>query len=72
MKPKWFKINDIPYEDMWKDDQIWVPKLLREENFHGYFLFEGHSEILEYNLNEVTNEELKNVQKEKTNYNLGC
>lgn len=25
MKPKWFKINDVPYERMWEADSEWLP-----------------------------------------------
>ncbi len=28
MAPKWFKIANIPYEDMWESDTLWLPKVL--------------------------------------------
>jgi 8-oxo-dGTP pyrophosphatase MutT (NUDIX family) len=28
MKPKWFKIKDIPYNMMWETDRIWLPLVL--------------------------------------------
>jgi len=70
MKPQWYKINDIPYESMWKDDKFWLPMLLRGECFHGYFLFEGDSVILENRLTEVSGEELREKQKNLINFPL--
>lgn len=28
MRPQWWPIKDIPYDDMWADDKIWLPELL--------------------------------------------
>lgn len=28
MKPSWFKISEVPYEQMWKSDFMWLPMLL--------------------------------------------
>lgn len=47
MLPKWFDIADIPYDEMWKDDREWLPLLLEDQNFENYFLFKGHDEIVE-------------------------
>ncbi|KAG0055019.1 Nudix (Nucleoside diphosphate linked moiety X)-type motif 1 [Gryganskiella cystojenkinii] len=28
MRPQWFDFADIPYDQMWEDDRLWLPKLL--------------------------------------------
>jgi len=33
MKPAWFKVKVIPYDDMWPDDLYWLPEVLK-----GYFV----------------------------------
>jgi 8-oxo-dGTP diphosphatase len=33
-------VEAIPYDEMWEDDRLWVPALLRGERFEGHFLFE--------------------------------
>lgn len=38
--PLWAHVDALPYEEMWEDDRIWLPMLLREEPFHGRFLFD--------------------------------
>ena len=46
---------DVPYERMWKDDQVWMPTLLRSAKsyFEAHFLFEGgpgaQSKLLRHN-----------------------
>ncbi|XP_061175695.1 oxidized purine nucleoside triphosphate hydrolase-like [Saccostrea echinata] len=53
MSPKWFNVEDIPFETMWPDDCLWFPMLLSGTKFQGYFLFQGHDKILNYTLDEV-------------------
>lgn len=38
--PMWVPIDVIPYSEMWADDQVWLPMLLREEAFSGRFIFD--------------------------------
>ncbi|MDH3402620.1 MAG: 8-oxo-dGTP diphosphatase [Acidobacteriota bacterium] len=38
--PIWARVDAVPYDEMWADDRIWLPLLLREEPFHGRFLFD--------------------------------
>ncbi|MEM9478164.1 MAG: 8-oxo-dGTP diphosphatase [Verrucomicrobiota bacterium] len=38
--PIWFKINEIPYHEMWEDDQHWLPHVLEKGgSFSGRFVF---------------------------------
>ena len=39
--PHWFHVEQIPYDEMWADDILWVPLVLRREKFLGRFLFDG-------------------------------
>ncbi len=39
--PHWFPIEAIPYDRMWADDRIWLPRLLADHPFRGYFVFDG-------------------------------
>lgn len=54
MKPQWFNIKEIPFQEMWPDDKFWFPLFLEGKKFKGKFLFEGQNKILKYNLNEVS------------------
>ena len=50
MRPQWFEADQIPFDDMWPDDKLWFPMLLKGEKFEGYFKFEGHNKMLDYTL----------------------
>jgi 8-oxo-dGTP diphosphatase len=39
-RPFWVNRNDIPYERMWADDILWLPRALRGEYVHGQFVFD--------------------------------
>ncbi|XP_037671158.1 7,8-dihydro-8-oxoguanine triphosphatase [Choloepus didactylus] len=53
MRPQWFRLDQIPFDDMWPDDSYWLPLLLQKKKFHGYFKFQGHNTILDHTLQEV-------------------
>jgi len=53
MKPKWFDVNEIPYDRMWPDDQYWLPMFLGGKKFKGKFFFNEVNEILDYLLSEI-------------------
>lgn len=47
MSPKWFSIENIPYDKMWLDDRYWVPKILDGKKIEGRFFFENQDRIIE-------------------------
>lgn len=47
--PLWVSLDDIPYDQMWEDDRIWLPMLLRGELFQGRWIFNG-DKMLDYEL----------------------
>lgn len=49
--PLWFPTDDIPYEEMWADDVLWIPLLLAGTWFDGLWIFDG-DEIVDYVLTE--------------------
>ncbi|XP_070218912.1 oxidized purine nucleoside triphosphate hydrolase isoform X1 [Bos mutus] len=53
MRPQWFRLDQIPFGDMWPDDSYWFPLLLQRKKFRGYFRFQGQDTILDYTLHEV-------------------
>ncbi len=48
MKPNWFYINEIPYEQMWEDDKIWFPRMLAGEQIEYDFYFGSDGKIRDY------------------------
>jgi 8-oxo-dGTP diphosphatase / 2-hydroxy-dATP diphosphatase len=53
MKPSWFNISNLPFENMWPDDKLWMPLLLSGKKFEGSFVFRDYDSISEYTLEEM-------------------
>ena len=53
MLPKWFSQNELPFESMWNDDRIWLPKILSGEKLKADFVFgEDNQTIAQHKLME--------------------
>lgn len=39
--PLWVPLGSIPYDEMWADDRVWIPWMLRGASFHLRGLFDG-------------------------------
>ena len=50
MKPQWFDINNLPWDDMWNDDPIWYPLFLDDKKFEANFLFDGQEKVIRHEL----------------------
>jgi len=37
--PKWFKIDELPLNQMWEDDKYWIKKVLKGEKIYAKFKF---------------------------------
>lgn len=48
MKPRWFSVREIPYNQMWSDDILWLPKVLSGEFVNAEFEFGPNDEVLSY------------------------
>ncbi|MFH0905498.1 MAG: 8-oxo-dGTP diphosphatase [bacterium] len=55
MKPEWFAIDAVPYEEMWGADRKWMPLALAGQKFEGWFLYNTpeDDEILEHRLSAM-------------------
>lgn len=55
MAPKWFKICEIPYDDMWQDDIVWLPLVLRGKRLKTEFGFDNNDNLISAKLTLVQN-----------------
>lgn len=53
MAPKWFNVKEIPYDQMWDDDILWLPKVLSGKIVEGNFLFDKNQKMLEHEIVEI-------------------
>jgi len=58
MKPKWFKVKEMPFKEMWVDDEVWMPKVFAGALLKGSFMFGENEKIDDYYLEEVDSLEL--------------
>jgi len=56
MRPEWFFVDEIPFNEMWSDDPYWFPLFLQGKKFKGYFLFDKSDKVLKHELGEWSGE----------------
>lgn len=39
--PLWVPVDAVPYDEMWADDRLWLPRMLAGWGFDGCFAFDG-------------------------------
>ena len=61
-KPLWVSLDSIPYDQMWEDDRIWIPMMLRGERFQSRWIFDG-DKMLDFELLPETGEPKDAKQK---------
>ena len=43
--PLWFDLGQLPFAEMWEDDELWLAKALDGKCFRGFFVFDGEKMI---------------------------
>jgi len=46
MAPKWFKLDEIPYDSMWADDIFWLPEVLKGNFVTATFHFDENDQVI--------------------------
>jgi mutator protein MutT len=53
MAPRWFLPDELPYDDMWSDDEYWLPKVLEGKKISADFKLDQSDVIISHTINEV-------------------
>lgn len=53
MAPEWFTLGNIPFKNMWSDDEFWLPQVLEGKKVHGEFTFDEEENILTHRVVSV-------------------
>ncbi|NDK08553.1 NUDIX domain-containing protein [Candidatus Gracilibacteria bacterium] len=48
MKPEWYNLDEIPYDKMWKDDPIWLPRIIAGEYIEYELYFDKDGGVAKY------------------------
>jgi mutator protein MutT len=55
MRPQWFKLHDIPYDQMWQDDIFWLPAALLGHTLQCRFVFNANEQMLDAQMKILDN-----------------
>lgn len=47
MRPQWFDVRNLPFNDMWADDPLWLPRVIAGEKLRGAVRLDVNSKITE-------------------------
>lgn len=51
---RWFSADEIPYDEMWEDDQVWLALLLDGKSFVGDFYFsEKYKQLVSHEIRQA-------------------
>lgn len=50
MAPRWFKIDSLPFDDMWEDDQYWLLQALNGQKLFAQFTFNSQDKLVSHQL----------------------
>ncbi len=53
MLPKWFPLENPPFDKMWADDPVWYPYFLRGERFNAEFWFDENKKVEKFNIEKI-------------------
>lgn len=53
MAPRWWRVVDIPYAEMWPDDIHWLPRVLAGRAVQGSFHFDERYQLQTFDIQEV-------------------
>ena len=55
MKPEWFSVNELPFQDMWPDDIFWLPEVVKGNLLKAMFKFGEKDVVLDKKV-EIVNQ----------------
>ena len=53
MIPKWFSLDNLPYNEMFPDDKYWLPYILEGKKINAFFDFDEEWNLLSYHIKEI-------------------
>ncbi len=58
MRPAWFPVDRLPFDQMWQDEPYWLPKVLAGERLRMRFVFADDNEtVCEYSTATFTDQD---------------
>ena len=57
MKPQWWDVNKLPFDQMWLDDIHWFPFMLQNKLFNAHFIFSDFNTVVKQQIDDLSQEE---------------
>lgn len=61
MRPQWYETDAIPYDEMWCDDLLWLPRVLAGEKIVGTYIFDETDQVVQHDLRPMTEKDIAQV-----------
>ena len=55
MRPQWYTVDSIPYDNMWPDDKFWLPEIVQGNKLKASFTLDENDTILDQQIHIVDN-----------------
>lgn len=52
MRPKWFSVVELPFEEMWPSNEHWLPLAIDGEKFDAFFLYKTENEMINFEIHK--------------------
>lgn len=50
---RWFRVESLPFDEMWEDDKYWCRRAIEGKPFEGWFYYSGEFEkLLDYRIDD--------------------
>ncbi len=53
MRPQWFTLDDIPYDQCWADDIVWLPLLIAKKKFEAEIWLANDGSLKKHDIKEL-------------------
>jgi len=55
MRPQWFDLDKVPFENMFPDDKLWLPHILNGKFVRGNLVLDENFKLMSYSISTSTN-----------------
>lgn len=52
MRPQWFPLDKVPFDQMWDDDKLWYPYLFKRQPFRAEFWFGPDEKVVRHEISK--------------------
>lgn len=54
MRPQWWPIDQVPYDEMWDNDRYWLPHVINNQRFIATFAYDETGRLIQKKISPIT------------------